>query len=376
MASLTALLLLAGAAHAQPDARGAHPVATWDAGDVSVAEVWVATVVYYAEDLAEAAPVVVVVHGAGRNGSRHEELASTLASRGFVAVVPDMPTGMLDADHDSHAAIVSGLLDWALAQSGDSGSPIEGRVDAVARGVVGHSWGGLAVFLAASRDPSIRAVVGFDPVDDSALAAAEVGALAGPSIHVMAEAEGCNDDWATAVFPSAAAPKRRFTVAASGHCDPEDPTDFLCPTVCGVDENRDATPVYRRYAVAWLGCLLQGDEAMAPWVTATGDSYDADVAAGLLTDVAEEGMDVVACAVPSGDADTDTDTDTDSDGDADADSDADPDARAVPARRDDGGCGCSAPGRPLGLTWLAIGLVAIAQRKATGDGQQATGNRK
>src|SRR5688500_7802234 len=91
----TALLLalVSTRAVAAPDERGPHPVGEHDLNG---------TLVYYPDDAPTPGPVVAVVHGAGRSGHYHEEMGKTLASRGMVAVVPDLPC-LTDCDFDANA---------------------------------------------------------------------------------------------------------------------------------------------------------------------------------------------------------------------------------------------------------------------------------
>jgi diguanylate cyclase (GGDEF)-like protein len=370
-------LLQGGAAHAEPEEPGPLAISTWDAGRVDVAGTSLATKVFYPTE-GGPYPVVGVIHGASRNGSYMRVMAETIASRGFVAVVPTIPCNVYDCDHDANAAQLAALLDWAVAESSRAGSALEGLVDGERRGLVGHSWGGLASHLAAARDDRIDALVLLDPNDDLGVGAAEAGAIVAPTLQVLAERTGvCNSMWDEGVVtPALTVPKLQVTISSSGHCDPEDPSDALCPIACGSGD-RATTPLFRRYAVAWISCVLGGDTSVAPW--AGGASFEDDVAAELLRDVVIDGVDDLPCrsaAPPDGDADADSDGDTDADGDADSDSDLDADADADADADSDAdadadvtgdassgegaeGCGC----RAAGGRWPDAGvmlMVAIA----------------
>jgi dienelactone hydrolase len=349
---------LIAVAAAAPEDVGPYAVSTWDAGDVDIGGVGIPVVVY-APDAAPAGPVVAVVHGFGRNGDTHADTAAVLASHGMVAVVPDMPCGFSGCDHDANAAQVSGLLDWAVGE-GAGGGPLAGKVDGERRGVIGHSWGGLAVFLAAARDDRIDSVFGFDPVDDSGLVASEIANIGVPSAAVFAEAENCcNDAWETDVFPGATAPKLMATIATSGHCDPESPTDGLCAWAC-CDGNPATAPTWRRYALAWTRCVLQADTGVAGF--AGGTEFDADVAAGLLANPVVDGVDALPCRAPPVDTGDTADT-SDSGGD---DSDAPGDGPSAGGR-----CGCAPGGAVVdrGLAGaLGIAALAAGRRKRTDSG--------
>lgn len=209
-------------------------------------------------------PTVVMMHGNLRSGSYHGELAATLASRGFVVVLPDMPCGLGGCDHDANAAQLTLLLAWASEQNTDPSSPLYGRSNG-RRGLLGHSYGGLGAFLATARDPSVEMLVLLDPKDDLGAAAQARQSVQVPSAHLMAEVRGvCNDDWATLVYPETGAPRLRLRVSGAGHCDVEQPTDGLCPLACG--RGAGGAEHFRRYAVAFAACVLQGDSAMEPYV--------------------------------------------------------------------------------------------------------------
>jgi dienelactone hydrolase len=330
VAAFSLVVVSSGPARAQPEDPGALEVAEWDAGGVATAGATIPTRVFYPSDGGGSYPVVGVVHGASRNGSFMRVMAETIASRGCVAVVPDMPCEVYVCDHDANAEQLSALLDWAVAQSSTAGSPIEGLVDGELRGLVGHSWGGLASHLATARDGRIDALVLLDPNDDLGVGARAARDIAVPTMQLLAQsASGCNSMWNEDIItPALGGPYAQLTITRSGHCDPEDPSDALCPLVCGGGA-RETAPIFRRYAVAWIVCALGIDASVAPWVG--GEGLDEDVVTGLVRDPVFGGSDILPCLgvpFPDGDADADLDGDMDLDSDADLHGDTDPDADA------------------------------------------------
>lgn len=295
--SLGLLLALAGAALAAPEDRGPVPFTVHDAGTLSLGGAEIPTKVYLPDAPAAPGPTAVIMHGNLRTGSYHTELASTLASRGFVVVLPDMPCGLGGCDHEANAAQLSALLEWASAQNQDEASPLYGKSSG-RRGLFGHSYGGLGVFLATARDPSVEMVVLFDPKDNLGVGAAERQNLRVPSAHLMAEVRGvCNDDWANAVYPGTTPPRLRLRVSGSGHCDVEQPGDSLCPLACGRGSGGSA--LFRRYAVAFASCVLQGDPEMEPYVG--GAALASDHAAGSVDLVDHAGLEALPCRSAAGD---------------------------------------------------------------------------
>ena len=394
--TLFAFFLLAARAFANPEDLGGLPVVVWDAGAVDAASLSLPTTVYRPGGAAVAAPVVVVMHGLVRNGSYHEVLGRTFASRGVIALVPDWPCSLLGCDQSAAADAAIALLDWAEAQGGAIGSELEGRVDGERRALVGHSAGGLAVFLAAARDPRMDSVVGFDPVDQGSQAQGSVSLLPIPSLHLAAANPGlCSSSWGATVYPLAPAPKRLVTVAGSGHCDPEDPTDFLCAAGCVSTGSASTTPLFRRLAVAWTTCLLGVDPSMQSWVT--GSDFDGDVASGDLVDVESSGIGGIACGETPGDDDDATggdddvaDDDTASDDDStETDDDSTTDDDDATVTDDDSGeetpadsappgsCACeSRPsgGSAIGVCTVVAVLVAVSRRGGSTAGMLRPGS--
>lgn len=114
------------------------------------------------------APVVVVVHDLYRLGSWVRSIADALAAEGFLAVAPDLPSGLtpdgsiLGGDDGLVPAValvgprertrrLDAVRDWALDLPAAAG-----RV-----GLVGFSWGGSAGFAYAVEQPALDALVVF-----------------------------------------------------------------------------------------------------------------------------------------------------------------------------------------------------------------------
>lgn len=309
-----ALLLSASRALAQmPEERGSLSFMEWDAGSVPADTTSLRTRVLYPEG-AGPYPLVGVIHGAGRTGGFHIELARTLASRGFVVVLPDMPCTPIACDHAANARQIAALMTWAVSQSGMAGSRIAGLVDATRRGLIGHSWGALASHLRASMDGELGSLVLFDPNDDGAEGLDATSAISAPTLQLLAQVPGaCNSQWredmVRARLPE---PHLQMTVSRSAHCDPEEPGDFICPLGCGSGVP-STSRFFRRYAVAWTECNLLGAASAAPWLG--GASMDADVDADVLRGVVSGGLETLRCAsaAPGSDAGVDADAGVDTD---------------------------------------------------------------
>jgi dienelactone hydrolase len=297
VAGLLFVVVAARPAQAQPEARGPEPVTDYDAGRVRSAGADIPMRVYLPASPGGPAPVVLVVHGFLRNGTYMAELARTLASRGMVALVPDMPCGLGGCDHAANAAQLAGLLEWAVLEGGRRSSTLAGRVDGARRGAVGHSWGALSSLLASARPGALEVVVLLDPNDDRGEGAQAATRVAAPLLLLTAEVLGtCNSAWGGGVFATVPAPSLRARILGAAHCDAEEPSDALCPIGCGRGDPTKST-LFRRYAVAFVACALQGDRAMAPWVD--GAAMAMDTADGALDQVLGQGLDRLACRAPA-----------------------------------------------------------------------------
>jgi hypothetical protein len=294
--TLIGLTLTLGAkgAFAQPETMGPLPVSTWNAGTLNLVGASLPTTVYYSTTPTATSPLVVIMHGFQLTGAYYAVLGQTLASRGLVAVVPSMPCSLVTCDHNANARQLIALADWAVSESSRSGSPLYGRVDGSRRGLIGHSWGGLGAFLASSMDPRFQSLAMFDPNDDRSIGAMAAPGIPAPSILIKAEQpSNCNaTKWTTSVYPTTRPPRARVNVVHSGHCDPENPPDPICPTFCSAGD-RSTSPYFQRYAVAWTTCILLRDSSMAPYVNGAG--LQADTMAGIVNEVDQVNVAALPC---------------------------------------------------------------------------------
>ena len=222
-------------------------------------------------------PVVVFGHGFSRSKERYVNLGAHLASRGFIVLIPNFAGG---SDHGRNADDLSSLLDWVVARNADPSSIFHARVDTAHVGSSGHSAGGLSSLLAASRDARITAVASLDPVDSNGLGVAAMPSITVPVAINYSEQSSCNTGSGAVLYGAAGAPRRGVKVVNGTHCDPEDPTDFLCELLCGAaDAARQR--LYRKYVTGWYEYYLHCDASYATYVH--GAAVQADVTAGVVT---------------------------------------------------------------------------------------------
>ena len=226
-------------------------------------------------------PPVVFAHGFSRNKDRYTDLGTLLASRGFLAILPNFPCSFTGCDHSRNADDLRAVVDWILARNADPTSPFFGRVDTAHVGASGHSAGGLWSLVAAGRDSRIAAVAPLDPVDNAALGA---GALPGARAAIAvtySEPSSCNANGSAETLYAAAPPQKRGAKIVGGnHCDPEKNNDlFGCALLCG-SWNQTRHESYLRAVVGWFEYYLHCDHAYEEWTW--GSRVGADVSAGVV----------------------------------------------------------------------------------------------
>jgi dienelactone hydrolase len=166
---------------------------------------------------------VVLSHGLLRTRESMTGFAKAFASRGLVAIAPDMPTVL---DDRINAQALREIV--AALRSGKLSAPVDRVV------LVGFSMGGLWTILAADA-PGVVGWVGLDPVDlpdQRGLLAAR--ALRVPATLVRAPSNPCNAYGSAAPWAGAfAQPAGDTLIAGATHCDFESPTDVGCKFLCG-----------------------------------------------------------------------------------------------------------------------------------------------
>lgn len=226
-------------------------------------------------------PLVLLKHGFQLTTASYTELATRIASHGFVVVGVDTPSALFGGptNADERDATVA-ALDWALGAA-----PFAAQLDASRVAIVGHSRGGKVATMVAAADPRIGATLLLDPVNacgpgapydascPDVTSAAIAGSIATP-IGVMGEtanAEGfmpCapRDQNYRTIYAALA----RSSWAVAWTFDGADHMDFtddgggfaglLCPD--GPADDAAVRESVRALAVAFLRRHLSGDLSM------------------------------------------------------------------------------------------------------------------
>lgn len=273
---------------AQPEMPGPHEVDMWDAGSVPAGGMNVGAMVYYPKGVAGPVSPVAVIHGAGLFAAAYVDFGRTLASHGLVAVVLSFPDLLLNPT-TAHGAAVNAVLDWVVMQAAGGMAPIP-QLKNDARGIAGHSNGGQTTYYAAQQSNLYKSIVSLDAFGDLSGG----GAFSGPSMHLLAETNGCSAG--ASGFMVAPPPKLLATVTGGSHCDVNDAAVAgACGLVCsGAPYNAGAHDIFRRYAVAFLVCLLGSEGSMMqPYVG--GASWQADVTANRIHAQQESAAASITC---------------------------------------------------------------------------------
>lgn len=121
-------------------------------------------------------PGLVLGHGFARSHAQHVNNGLFLASQGYIVVTVNFPNP-LAPDFEAWAAQISAALDWMDVQNADPLSLFFGEIDIDRFGVLGHSAGGMAAWVAASQDSRIKATMPLDPVPATGADLAALGAM-------------------------------------------------------------------------------------------------------------------------------------------------------------------------------------------------------
>jgi dienelactone hydrolase len=229
-------------------------------------------------------PLVVISPGFQQGRAQYDSYCRQLATWGFIAIARDN-TGGFFPNHLTIARQTLGVITWAI-----NTSPWKAKIDGAKVGVAGHSLGGKTSLLAASLDPRIKAVVGWDPVDSNTPSVAPEKmplihapvALLGETLNGSGGAQPCAPAAENyhQYYLAANTPALEVTVRGADHFDWVDNNSCFTCGVCtaGTADHVAVKALTRRTTVAFLSRYLKGDLTMDTYLT--GAVMQADVVAG------------------------------------------------------------------------------------------------
>jgi len=222
-----------------------------------------------------ATPALVVISpGFQMARTQYATYAHHLATWGFEVILTDYADQSLFADHQLMANDVGAVISYALAPA------FTPAIDATKIALAGHSLGGDISVLAASGDPRVKAVVGWDPVDASnpSVVPEKMNTFTAKLAVIGETTDGSGgfmpcaptaDNYA-AFYAAAPSPAFAMTVNGADHMDwVDDGTCTLC-TLCtaGTASPDLAHAATRRLNVTWLRTTLFADTSQQTWLMA------------------------------------------------------------------------------------------------------------
>jgi len=256
-------------------------------------------------------PVIVFHHGFQLETGLYTSYGEHLASWGYVAVLPQMPGGLLDSpNHRELKEYLLGILDWIDAAP----VQLEGKADPDLLGLAGHSMGGKITLLAATEDRRPLGVFGIDPVDAAGGPFTSPGpdypsvtpelmgqievplGLLGETVNAtctgfMCQACAPEEDNFHQYYLHAESPAVEIEVLGANHMSFLDDPD--CGATCsacpkGTDNPAVTRRLARRYLTAFFQLVLRDDSAYRTYLA--GPGIQADVSAGLVTGESKNGF--------------------------------------------------------------------------------------
>ncbi len=243
---------------------------------------------------AQEAPVLVFAPGFQINADSFAWVGEHLGSHGYAVLIPTFGDSAFSAfDHSDLADYIIKIIDWVVSENTLVGL-FGGHADLTRIAAGGHSRGGKATILAATRDSRIRASFNLDPVDvpppngipigppptptpenpsvtpelmgSFTIPGAFVGSTLGGDGALGAACAPVDDNYQQ-YYDHAAGARVVYLPPDSGHNDFADPVPILVSFACAA--GGDASGL-RSWAgatmLSFYKLLLEGDTRYRPWV--------------------------------------------------------------------------------------------------------------
>ncbi|OKJ74351.1 hypothetical protein AMK32_35740 [Streptomyces sp. CB01883] len=218
-------------------------------------------------------PGLAFGHGFFQGIDQYESLLRHYASWGFITVTPKSQGGLFPS-HSAFADDLNAGLTWLSAQDTTSGSRFAGTVKTDRLGVLGHSMGGGAALLAASRNPAVKSVSTLAAAETNPSAVAASGTLTAPAQFVGGSADTIAKvaDNQRKMYDAKAAPTQLRVITGGFHCGFEDRSGFGCDS--GTITRAAQQKLTQGVTTAWLLYTLGGDSSLYDQVWgATAQSF-------------------------------------------------------------------------------------------------------
>ncbi|GAA1647327.1 alpha/beta hydrolase family protein [Catellatospora bangladeshensis] len=218
-------------------------------------------------------PAIAFGHGFLQGVSKYYGTMSHLASWGFIVAAPTSQGGLAPS-HSGFADDLNAQLTWLVAQDTTAGSRFNAHVTTGKLGLSGHSMGGGASVLAASRNPAVTTVANLAAAETNPSAATAAASVRVPMMLVAGEKDGTAPiaSHQRPIYNGKPAPKQLRTIRGGFHCGFIESSSLFCDS--GTITRAAQLTVTRRVLTDWFRYYLAGDAASydAVWGgAATGD---------------------------------------------------------------------------------------------------------
>lgn len=164
-------------------------------------------------------PVVAFGHGFLQQAFRYDSTLRALAARGYVVIAPDSETGFFP-NHSRFADDLWRAVLWVRAT--------QPNASATREVLSGHSMGGGAALIAASRHPEVDVVGTFAAAETNPSAVAASAAITAPALYVVGSRDGIVSPATTrSMYAAKPSPASWDSITGGYHCGFLDSSPFF-----------------------------------------------------------------------------------------------------------------------------------------------------
>ncbi|GIF98685.1 alpha/beta hydrolase family protein [Catellatospora citrea] len=221
-------------------------------------------------------PAIAFGHGFLQSVSKYYSTMQHLASWGFVVAAPTSQ-GSLFPSHSAFADDLNAQLTWLVAQDTTAGSRFNAHIVTTKLGLSGHSMGGGASVLAASRNPAVTTVANLAAAETNPSAAAAAASVRVPMMLVAGQKDGTAPiaSHQRPIYTGKPAPKQLRTIVGGFHCGFIDTSSAFCDS--GTITRAVQLQITRRVLTDWFRYYLAGDATAYDAVWGPGATGDPQV---------------------------------------------------------------------------------------------------